>query len=141
MKILSIKLTGVVLLNSLKVFTDTSREYGEWEVEPEFTIGFNDNNQCIQNVEVEVIRTIGIQHASIRTKTSFELVLGTKEYIPATDEDFEAYALFQQLSIAHTRAFFLKETRGTKFQNGLIPVDSNYHAIQKVKFAVFNTNR
>jgi hypothetical protein len=137
----SIKLIVVELTQSLKIFVDASREYNDWEVQPTFTIGFNNQNELIQNVEVEVLRTIGKQHAKIKAMTSFEIKLASKEYIPTTEQDFIEYASFQQVAIAHARALFLREARGTKYEKGLIPIDSFYLALQKIRLAVFNTGR
>jgi hypothetical protein len=141
MKILSIRLIAVELTQSLKVYTDTKREYGDWELVPEFSVGYNEDGQCIQNLEVEVIRTIGTQHAQIKTMTSFELELADKDHIPSNDQDFLEYASLQQMGIAHARAFFIRETKGTKFAGDLIPMDCFGPAFEKVKHSVINAIR
>lgn len=137
MKIKSIRLIAVETVNSLKIFNDDSRLYAAWEIEPEFEIGLNDEDKYIQNIEISLIKTIGIQHASIKVLTSFEIELGDNEYIPKTDQEFLEYASLQQISIAHTRAFFLKEAMGTKFSGEIIPFDNLYNMLQKIKLATF----
>lgn len=141
MQLKSMRLIAVELTQSLKVYIDTKREYGEWEVEPSFSIGYNDAGQIIQNIEVEVIRTLGNQHAIIKAMTSFELELHTKEFVPDNDQSFLEYASMQQIAIAHARTFFIRETRGTKFAGELIPIDALEHAFRKIKLAVFNVDR
>lgn len=73
--------------------------------------------------------------------TSFELELHTKEFVPDNDQSFLEYASMQQIAIAHARAFFIRETRGTKFAGELIPIDALEHAFRKIKLAVFNVDR
>lgn len=141
MQIKSIQIISVELTQSLKIFTDASKEYGDWEVEPNFKIGLNDDNKYVQNVEIEVIRTIGNQHAKIKVMTSFILELKSKEVAPTTDQDFLEYASFQQVALAHTRAFFIREAMGTKFAGHLLPFDRFYDAFEKIKLAVFNNDR
>lgn len=141
MIIKSIRIIATELTQKLKVFTDSSIEYGPWEVEPDFGIGYNPDGVLVQNIEVEIIRTIGNQHAQIKVMTSIEIEVGSKEYIPTTDQNFLEYASLAQIAIAHARAFFVRETIGTKFSGELLPIDNFGKAFERIKSAVFNQTR
>jgi len=137
----SMRLIVIELKQSLKVFTDNKRKYEDWEIEPNFEGGFNSDKRFILNITIEVIRTIGIQHATIKVLTSFELDLASDRTSPESDEEFLEYASFQQIAVAHARALFLREARGTKFANSIVPMDALYHALQKVKLAFSGSGR
>lgn len=141
MQITFIRLVDVVLSQSLKVYTDTSEKYEDWEAAPVFTFGHTNEGDFIQEIRIEIVRTIGSQRAKIIVTTSFEIGLTGDIYKPTTEENFIEYASMQQIALAHARAFFIRETRGTKFADGILPVDSFFHAVQKIKLAIFNIGR
>ena len=132
MKILSGRLVAVQLIQRIKTMS-ISEVTEPWALEPVFTLGFNDAGKTIQNVEYTIIRQKNNKQATIKTMTSFELNLATKEYKPTTPQDFEAYTLFSQVAVAHSRAYFLLEARGSIFEGDLIPFEFNEHQTIKLK--------
>ena len=141
MDIKTIKIISVGLTQSLKIFTNTKEQFGDWTVEPDFNIKLDNENNWIQHVEVLLVRTVGTQHASIKVLTCFELGLSSNNLVPTTENDFIEYASMQLISLSHARAFFIRETIGTKYSGALLPMDSFYVTINKLKLAIANINR
>src|SRR6266487_173397 len=120
MDIRAFKLIAIELIHGIKIKTIPFTKDDIWICEPTFEIGFNNSNEIVQNIEYAIIREQNSKQATIKTRTSFMLWLGTKEYKPITENDFEFYTLISQVSLAHTRAMFLREARGTYFDGDLI---------------------
>ena len=141
MELRTMRIISVGLTQSLKVYTDTKEQYGDWVVEPDFNIRKDDNNKYIQNIEILLIRTVGTQHAKIKVLTTFELELGSDDLVPSTERDFIEYAAMQIMAVSHARAFFIRETIGTKFSGALLPADNFQETVSKLKLAIANINR
>jgi hypothetical protein len=52
------------------------------------------------------------------------LKLGSKDFKPSTEADFEIYTFFATLAMSHARAFFIREANGTPFAGDLLPCDN-----------------
>ena len=141
MNILKYKIIAVELKERLKTSRLQSND-DNWACTPDFNLGNNDNGDIIQNLDFTIVRTKKTHRGIMVVRTSFLLTLGSKEYEPTTEEDFEIYTLFAQLGMAHARAFFVKESNGTPFAGDLLRMESNVDIKKRMVIGLhINRNR
>jgi hypothetical protein len=139
MEILKYKIIAVELKERLKTVSIAGTK-DTWEISPLFDLGNNDNGDIVQNLDIKIVRNKHTHRGTIIARTSFLLTLGSKEYQPTSEKDFEIYTLFAQIGIAHARAFFIRESNGTPFAGDLLNMDTNEGVRNKMILAI-NINR
>ncbi|HSQ43930.1 MAG TPA: hypothetical protein VLM16_02975 [Ginsengibacter sp.] len=133
MQILSARLLRIEIIKPIK-FSGIKQVEADWDVRPVFTIGNGSiPNTTLQYVDIEIIRQKSIRQATLTVRTVFEINLGNKDIKPETEQDFQAYTDFIQISAAHARALFQREVRGSIFGNDILPFEFSTHATIKLK--------
>jgi hypothetical protein len=122
MDIRSFLLVAVEILQPLRT-TRISESTANWECEPKWIIGHNPNGEVVQNIEFRITRTKKTHQGTIVVRTSFLLELGTEDYKPTTEVDFQVYTFFATLAMSHARTFFIREAKGTPFEGDILPAD------------------
>jgi hypothetical protein len=128
MKILDYQVVSLELTEPLTIISVPDTDSDCWECEPLWHCGLNRQSEYILSIDYLVISRRGGDVARAKVTTIFQLTLGSADFLPVTDEDFEAFVLFGQLAMAHARALFAHEARNSPFAGDLLPIERNQSA-------------
>lgn len=90
-------------------------------------------------LEVEVLYYKNSKKIDFKTETVFNIHINPDNSppIPTTDLNYYLFAEMTQIAIAHTRALFLQDVRGTIFEGTLLDLEPIMFLREKCKRAVY----